>query len=324
MAKLFFSYSHKDEALRDELETHLSMLKRQGIIETWHDRRIGAGKEFDTEICEYLSDANIILLLVSPYFLASDYCYNIELDKALEMHKLEKAVVIPVILHPCDWHSSSFGKLTATPTDGKPVSKHPNQHDAFLDVTKAIRKVAPRFNNSGSNNSESSVHNASAHKSYQENIVTRELPRSSNLRVKKEFNDREIDTFIEESFEYIANFFEGSLNELEKRNTEIQAKYKRIDTNHFTASIYKSGRNISSCKIWLGGFHHSTNQISYSSDISSGDNSMNDSLSVENDGHTLSLKAMGYMFGNSSDTNKMTPEGGAEYFWEQLVNPLQN
>ena len=84
MVKVFFSYSHRDESLRDELEVHLSALKRQGIIDTWHDRRIGSGKEIDSEISQNLEDANIILLLVSPYFIASDYCYDVEMTRALE------------------------------------------------------------------------------------------------------------------------------------------------------------------------------------------------------------------------------------------------
>lgn len=142
MSKLFFSYSHKNENIRDELEIHLSMLKRQEVIKTWHDRKIDAGQEFDNEICHYLSEANIILLLISPYFLASDYCYDIELKKALKMHANKEAVVIPVIVDPCDWKTASFGKLTAVPPDGKPITKYKNIHDGFLEVTKAIRKVA--------------------------------------------------------------------------------------------------------------------------------------------------------------------------------------
>jgi tetratricopeptide (TPR) repeat protein len=145
MVKLFFSYSHRDESLRDELEIHLSALKRQGVIETWHDRRIGAGKEFDSEISENLETAQIILLLVSPYFIASDYCYDIEMTRALERHKSGEARVIAVILHPCDWHSLPFGKLTAIPKDGKPISNYPNQHDAFLEVSLAIRTAAKDF-----------------------------------------------------------------------------------------------------------------------------------------------------------------------------------
>ena len=73
MANIFFSYSHTDESLRDELEKHLSILKRQGLIETWHDRRIDSGGDFSQEISSHLEDAEIILLLVSSDFLASDY-----------------------------------------------------------------------------------------------------------------------------------------------------------------------------------------------------------------------------------------------------------
>jgi hypothetical protein len=118
MANLFFSYSHRDEALRDELEIHLTALKRQGILTTWHDRRIGAGNEFDHSISEHLKSADIVLLLISPYFIASDYCFEVEMKGALERHENKQATVIPVILHPCDWHDMPFGKLIASPTDG--------------------------------------------------------------------------------------------------------------------------------------------------------------------------------------------------------------
>lgn len=122
MATLFFSYSHKDEALRDQLETQLAMLKRQGVIETWHDRRIVAGSDLDHAINAHVETDEVILLLVSPDFLASDYCYEIEMTRAMERHAVGEAVVIPIILRPCDWHGSPFGKLVATPPDGRPVT----------------------------------------------------------------------------------------------------------------------------------------------------------------------------------------------------------
>ncbi|WP_445628750.1 toll/interleukin-1 receptor domain-containing protein [Nostoc sp. DSM 114167] len=87
MATIFFSYSHRDETLRDELEIHLAMLKKQGFIETWHDRRITAGEEFDKAISKNLEEADIILLLVSSDFLASNYCYDIEMQRAMEKHE---------------------------------------------------------------------------------------------------------------------------------------------------------------------------------------------------------------------------------------------
>ena len=144
MIKLFFSYSHRDELLRDELEVHLAALKRQGVISTWHDKRLQAGDDIDQHISQQLEEADIILLLVSPYFISSDYCYEVEMQRALERHQNGAARVIPVILHPCDWQKTPFGKLRATPPDGKPISKFPNPHDAFLSVTQDIRAAAQR------------------------------------------------------------------------------------------------------------------------------------------------------------------------------------
>lgn len=142
MISVFFSYSHKDEALRDQLEVHLSMLKRQGVISVWHDRRLLAGDDFDTGISADLEKADIILLLASPDFLASEYCYSKEMLRALERHAAGKARVIPVILRPCEWQKAPFGKLLVAPTEGKAVTKWPDRDEAFLDITQAIRRAA--------------------------------------------------------------------------------------------------------------------------------------------------------------------------------------
>lgn len=137
MISVFFSYSHEDEQLRNQLEQQLAILKRQNVIATWHDRRITAGEVIDHAISSNLEMANIILLLVSPAFLASDYCYDHEMQRAMERHGAGEAVAIPVILRPCDWHGTPFGKLLATPTDGKPVTQWADRDQAFLEVTKA-------------------------------------------------------------------------------------------------------------------------------------------------------------------------------------------
>jgi len=142
---VFFSYAHNDEKLRNELEKHLALLKRQGVIDTWHDRRIDAGENVHEEISEYLEKADMILLLVSADFLASDYCYDIEMQRALERHQRGDARIIPVILRPCEWQKAPFGSLLAAPTDGKPITKFENLDDAFLEVTHAIRKAADKF-----------------------------------------------------------------------------------------------------------------------------------------------------------------------------------
>jgi hypothetical protein len=109
--EVFFSYSHTDQPLRDELEKHLSMLKRRGVITTWHDRKIGAGTAWAQQIDAHLNTAQIILLLISPDFLPSDYCYGIEMKRAIERAKIGEARVIVVMLRPVDWegaHSANF------------------------------------------------------------------------------------------------------------------------------------------------------------------------------------------------------------------------
>src|SRR3954470_14701905 len=95
---LFYSYSHKDEALRKKLETHLSLLQDEGVISGWHDRRIAAGAEWDGAISENLDKSGIILLLVSADFLASRYCRDVEVARAMGRHGAGTAQVIPVIL----------------------------------------------------------------------------------------------------------------------------------------------------------------------------------------------------------------------------------
>ncbi|MFN0019476.1 MAG: toll/interleukin-1 receptor domain-containing protein [Pirellulaceae bacterium] len=313
MSSVFFSYSHKDEEQRNELEVHLAVLKRQGIIDAWYDRRILAGDEFGNVISENLEVADIILLLVSPYFLASKYCYEIEMTRAMERHEAGKTRVIPVILEPCDWHSAPFGKLVAIPTDGKPVSKHPNRHDAYLEITQAIRTIAERtMSPSPAPPKTRSVATAAP-------VVAD--ARSSNLRVKKSFTDHDRDTFRESSFEYIAKFFENSLVELEKRNEGITTKFRRINANHFTAAIYRDGKSVGQCGIRLD--MGMMKQIAFSFEAQS-TNSYNESLSVGADEQALFLKSQGMsrMTGGGG-SEKLTQQGGAEIFWSLLIEPLQ-
>lgn len=146
--EFFISYSHKDALLRDELETHLSILKRQGLILIWHDRKIGAGDEWKQKIDEHLNSSQIILLLISADFLASDYCYDIEMKRAMERHESGEARVIPIILRPVDWKDAPFGKLQALPTNAEPVigKKWGCIDEAFMDIAKGIRKTIENWN----------------------------------------------------------------------------------------------------------------------------------------------------------------------------------
>ncbi|MBV9706897.1 MAG: TIR domain-containing protein, partial [Chloroflexi bacterium] len=136
---IFYSYAHEDGPLRDELEQHLDALRREGLITNWHDRRIEAGTLWEQEIDKHLASAQIILLLISPDFIASDYCTGVEMQRALQKHDAGEARVIPVILRPTDWQQMQFGRLQALPKNGKPVTKWRPRDAAFLDITKGIR-----------------------------------------------------------------------------------------------------------------------------------------------------------------------------------------
>jgi hypothetical protein len=122
--------------------THLKLLQRQGVISTWHDRKIPAGEEWGATIDANLEGADIILLLVSADFVASDYCYEKEMERHEKGIDRGGARVVPVILWACDWHSAPFGKLQALPKDGKPVVKWEDRDEAWNDVARGIRKAA--------------------------------------------------------------------------------------------------------------------------------------------------------------------------------------
>lgn len=312
MAKLFFSYSHKDEALRDELEIHLAMLKRQGLIESWHDREILAGDELDGEIDAQLEAADVIMLLVSLDFLASNYCYDREVRRAMDRHNEGSARVIAVVLRPCEWKETPFSKLLVTPADGRPVTKWPTLDDGFLDVITQIRAALP-------SDPRPSIPSLEAA------LVEPKHPRSSNLRITREFSDADRDRFMEGAFDYMARHFEGSLEELAKRHAEIETAFRRIDAQAFRATIYRDGKKVSECVIEHGSGVGFGNGITYGHQRSHGSGGgFSEHLSLDEREQSLGLKPLGmnmHMMGEKA--RHLTHEGAAELYWERLIEPLQ-
>jgi hypothetical protein len=143
--KVFISYSHQDEELKNELEKHLSPLKRLNLIDSWHDRRINAGDQWDVAIANALNDASIVILLISIDFINSKYCYDIEMQSALERERIGEVVVIPVIARNCLWKTTDFARLQATPTDGRAIASWQDRDEALTDVAQKIQEVAQRL-----------------------------------------------------------------------------------------------------------------------------------------------------------------------------------
>ena len=144
--EVFYSYSHEDEELQQQLENHLTILRRQRVITDWHYRKIGAGREWAGEIDEHLNTARIILLLISSDFIASDYCYDVEMQRAMERHEAGEARVIPIILRSVDWEEAPFGQLQALPTGVRPVTHWKDRDEAFTDIARGIREVVEELN----------------------------------------------------------------------------------------------------------------------------------------------------------------------------------
>jgi hypothetical protein len=307
---LFFSYSHADEGLRDQLEKHLSSLKHQGLISTWHDRRILPGQVFGDEIDEHLANADVILLLVSSDFLASDYCYKREMQQAMKQNADGSSVVIPVILRPCDWHDTPFGKLQAVPKDGRPITQWPNPDEALLDVVNAVKRIL--VGRGGT-----TVHNLSPSPNVASFAASN--PRSSNLRVAKQFTQLERDQFLLDGFEYIAKYFENSLNELAARNPGIEKRFRLIDANRFSAAAYRAGEKICACSVYLGG---PTNGIAYSMDDHARTGSINEALHAEADDQAIYFKALGMQLPNGP-RDKLSFEGAAEMLWSIFIRRIQ-
>ncbi len=144
--RVFSSYSHRDQAFRRTMENHLSLLKRKGVIQGWSDRDITAGEEWRTEIDQNLEAADMVFLLISDEFIASDYAWDMEMTRALERHDAGETRVIPILLKPVDQEDAPFARLQALPANGRPITKWSNRHEGWLDVAKGIRRVAEELN----------------------------------------------------------------------------------------------------------------------------------------------------------------------------------
>ncbi len=144
---IFYFYDSVDRGLRDELDKHFINFKRQGLLTTWDDREITFAHRW-TSIEEHVNEARIILFLLSPDFMLSDYSERAEVKRALERHRAGEARVIPVLLRPVHFENSPFGNLQVLPADARPVTTWSNRDEAFFNISNNIRKVAEEIRRS--------------------------------------------------------------------------------------------------------------------------------------------------------------------------------
>ncbi len=143
--EVFISYSQKDSVLLEQLKSQLSNLEREQQIKVWYDREMVAGDEWNDEINRRLNSAGIIFLLVSLNFLASKFCFDIELPRIISREDAGETIVIPILLTACEWETTPFSRFQLLPGNRVPVTSWPNTDEAFRDVVKGIRKAVEKL-----------------------------------------------------------------------------------------------------------------------------------------------------------------------------------
>ena len=223
--RAFISYSHRDSSALGRLHTHLSVLRREGHIEEWFDREILAGGQIDSEIQAKLESFELFLLLLSPDFLASDYCVEKEMSRALERHHSGDARVIPIVVEPCDWASTALKELKVLPDDGKPISEWTNENNAYLDIVNELRRVinaqevAPSPSTSESGRRKEGF-----------------APGVRRYRIKRSFDEIDRCDFREQAFATMSNYFERAIAEIDSME-DLRGRFTSLSNSSFTCTI---------------------------------------------------------------------------------------
>lgn len=287
-----------------------------------------AGDDLDASIDANLETSDIILLLVTADFLASNYCFSKEMKRALERQREGTARVIAVILEHCDWQSAPFSKSLVVPKDGKPVTSWANEAEAWTDVTKQIRTVveqtprptvmsgqraAPLSSSAGVDGAESG----------QRLETAAPRSRSSNLRITKEFTDFDKDKFLQDAFVYMGKFFHESLDELAARNPGIQSRYQQINAERFSAIAYRGGKTVAECSVKIAGYGGRDSMLTFSYQANAAPSTSNEMLSVAFDSQAIFFKPLGMQSFRGQFETQLSEQGASEYYWGLFIEPLQ-
>lgn len=304
--RAFISYSHHDKTALERLHVHLKNLTRDGHIETWFDRDILAGSELDAEIERELEAADLFLLVVSPDFIASDYCVEREMKRALERHAAGNARVVPIIVEECDWRAmSELRQLKAVPTDGKAVSTWANPNTAYLNVVQELRRIVEADN----------APLATA-KAVPEPVAAR--PAKSRYRAKCEFDEIDRGDFREAAFATIKDYFRRATEEIDSIDG-LRGRFVDRGTTSFGATVVNGGQRHGMAHITV---HCRNSQVAlgdiyYSFNENAGDNTANGGFNVSADDYEQFLIQTMNIFGNADE--RLTPERAAEVLWNEFI-----
>jgi hypothetical protein len=320
----FISYTHADTTLKEQLVRHLAPLGREGLIELWHDGMLRPGEHLDPAVQAALSASDVVILLVSADFIASEYCYEQEMLRAFARQRDGTARVIPIILRPCQWKGVPIGngetlsEFVALPKDGKPVISWPDTDTAFDNAVGSIRDMLKADSRSSprATGASASLRGASTE--------TPRLAGASNLLgIAAKPTDLDRDRFLRNGFTATAALFEEKLAELKASDTRIDTDFERIDSRSFAASVYLDGKRVGQVSIWHGGdMWRNALCLSYDTATSTR-NSMNDWLPIEDTPQGLAFGASATMSRRRAD-GPLDAAGAADYFWENFLEQVRS
>jgi len=297
----FISYSHRDEKWLDLLHRHLVMLKREGVVELWFDKQIDAGGHIDDEVSSGLADSQLFLALVSPDFLASNYCYEKEMVQAIERASYGTMRVVPIILEPCDWKSSPLAQFKALPKDSTPISLWANPNVAMLDIVNELRRVLPK-------------------QADKAGVVSPTASSGSRRRVKvkRDFDSIEKADFRDASFEAIRTFFKSSIAEINQIGEPLKARFEEMSPTSFTCTIVNHAQRSGEAHITVHNQKsRSLGDITYTFSPHGPPDSANGVMNVEADEFQLYLSMMD--FGFAARDKKLTADQVARSMWDEFI-----
>lgn len=307
-ASIFISYSHADERALERLHKHLAVLEREGHVAAWFDRAILPGADLGEEIMARLDAADTFVALVSPDYLASNYCYEKEFGHALERYEHGEMRVVPVIVEPCDWRSSPLQKFMALPKDGKPISDWTNANTAYLDVVNGLRNlVTETLTVRGET--------VAAARAALSEVGAR------RVRLKRDFDVIEKAEFADKTFRIMHDYFAAAAHELSEASEDLRTRFEEMSATAFTCTIVnRARRGGRDAHITV----HNKKGRAYFGDISyvweshAEDKVSNGAVRVEADDYDLFL-VTDHMFGGRDTDAKLSPERAAEWLWNKFV-----
>lgn len=304
---VFISYSHVDERALGRLHKHLAMLQRDGLVSAWFDRAILPGAGLDVEVQRQLDASNLFLALVSPDYLASNYCYEKEFQHALRRHERGEMRIVPIIVEPCDWLSSPFQQFMALPKDGKAISEWTNANTAYLDVVNGLRRLV-----------------AATPQSFGDPGVAAGLQVEGSprrVRLKRDFDVIAKAEFADAAFKTMRDYFFAAAKELSEASEDIRTRFEDMSASAFTCTIVNRAlRDGRDAHVTV----HNRKGRGYFGDITylwkshADENASNGSIRVEADEYDLFL-TVDRVFGARDAEAKLSPQRAAEWLWNTFV-----